>query len=106
MLQLTKKIVFQDFVSSCNCLYELQDLARRLARFYSWILKWGGSFCLKRVKTDLRFTMLQNRLSVLTILNFENKMLYLIKIDESKIEDLFFYYIKSEKSLTKPIYSA
>ena len=35
-----------------------------------------GFSCLKRVKTDLRSTMLQDRLSSLAILNFESEMLY------------------------------
>ena len=38
--------------------------------------------CLKRVKTDLRSTMFQGRMSSLVILNFENEMLYLINIEE------------------------
>ena len=41
-----------------------------------------GFSCLKRVKTDLRSTMLQDRLSSLAILNFESEMLYLINIEE------------------------
>ena len=39
--------------------------------------------CLKRVKTYLRSTMDQSRLSSLGILNFENHMLDLIDLDEA-----------------------
>ena len=42
-----------------------------------------GFSCLKRVKTYLRSTMHQDRLSSISILNFENHMLYLIDLDEA-----------------------
>ena len=42
-----------------------------------------GFSCLKRVKTYLRSTMHQDRLSSISILNFENHILYLIDLDEA-----------------------
>ena len=41
-----------------------------------------GFSCLKRVKTYLRSTMLQTRLSALAVLNFESECIKLINIDD------------------------
>ena len=43
----------------------------------------AGVSCLKREKTYLRSTIMEERLSALRILNFENQMLYLSDLDKA-----------------------